>query len=128
MTDGVPIRDVKIYTNTNSVATTNWKGEFSIDKYFTSVTITHKDYVSLTLNLYEMTDTIELLPKFETLDEVIVYGKRKMSFDWKKATQDAKDYYTPPVGGFSFDLSSLFRRQGLNSKEKAKHDEIIKNY
>lgn len=128
MTDGVPIRDVKIYTNTNKIATTNWKGEYSIDKYFTSVTITHPDYVSLTLNLYEMNDTIELLPKFHSLNEVVVYGKRPMTFDYKKATKDAKDYYTPPVGGFSFDLMSLFRKRGLSQKEREKHDLIIKNY
>lgn len=128
MTDGVPIRDVKIYTNRNGVATTNWRGEFSIDNYFTSVTITHKDYLSLTLNLYEMTDTIELLPKFHTLDEVVVYGERRMTFDAKKATQDARDFYTPQVGGFSFDFSSLFRRHGLSAKEREKHDLIIKTY
>lgn len=129
MTDGVPVRDVKIFTNTNKVATTNWRGEYSIKNYFTSVTITHKDYVSLTLNLYEMGDTIELLPKFHSIDEVVVYGKRKMTFDVKRATRDARDYYTPPVGGFSFDFFSLFhKRQGLNHKEKEKHDEIIKTY
>lgn len=128
MTDGVPVRDVKIYTNRNTVATTNWRGEYIIDKPFTSVTITHKDYVSLTLNLYEMGDTIELLPKFHSLDEVVVYGKRRMSFDAKAATHDAHDYYTPQVGGFSFDLFSLFKRHGLSSKERQKHDEIIKTY
>lgn len=128
MTDGVPVRDVKIYTNTNTVTTTNWKGEYSIDKYFTSVTITHPDYLSLTLNLYEMTDTIELIPKYHTLDEVVVYGKRPMTFDAKKATQDAKDYYTPHVGGFTFDFFSLFKKRGLNSKEREKHDQIIKTY
>lgn len=129
MTDGVPIRDVKIYTNTNTVAKTNWRGEYSIDKYFTSVTITHKDYLSLTLNLYEMRDTIELIPKFHTLDEVVVYGERPMSFDPKNITKDARNYYTPPLnGGFSFDLFSLFKKRGLTSKQKEKHDEIIKTY
>lgn len=129
MADGVPVRDVKIFTNTNKVATTNWRGEFSISNYFTSVTIAHKDFVSLTLNLYEMTDTIELLPKFQTLDEVVVYGKRPLSFDWKAATRDARDYYTPPVGGFTFDFFSLFMKKGgLNTKEREKHDEIIRTY
>ena len=27
---GLPIRDVKIYTNTNKVAITNWLGDFTI--------------------------------------------------------------------------------------------------
>lgn len=133
MADGIPIRDVKIFTNTNKVATTNWRGEYTIKSYFTSVTITHSDYVSLTLNLYEMGDTIELLPKFHSLDEVVVYGKHPMSFDAKKATRDARDYYTPNMGGgaglmFNFDFFSLFTKHGLNSKQKKKHDEIIKTY
>lgn len=128
MTDGVPIRDVKIYTNTNTVTTTNWKGEFTIDKYFTSITITHPNYLSLTLNLYEMTDTIELIPNYHTLDEVVIYGKRPMTFDVKKATRDARDYYTPNVGGFTFDFFNLFKSKGLNDKEREKHDQIIKTY
>lgn len=128
MTDGVPIRDVKIYTNTNTVTTTNWKGEFTIDKYFTSITITHPNYLSLTLNLYEMTDTIELIPNYHTLDEVVIYGKRPMTFDVKKATRDARDFYTPNVGGFTFDFFNLFKSKGLNSKEREKHDQIIKTY
>ena len=128
MIDGVPVRHVKIYTNTNTVTTTSWKGEFSIEKYFTSITITHPDYLSLTLNLYEMTDTIELIPKYHTLDEVVVYGKRPVTFDVKKATRDARDYYTPNVGGFTFDFVSLFKSKGLNSKEREKHDQIIKTY
>ena len=128
MTDGVPVRDVKIYTNTNTVTTTNWKGEYSIDKYFTSVTITHPDYLSLTLNLYEMTDTIELIPKYHTLDEVVVYGKRPMTFDAKKATQDANDYHAPSVGVTIFDCFTRRKKRGLNSKEREKHDQIIKTY
>lgn len=128
MTDGVPIRDVKIYTNTNTVTTTNWKGEFTIDKYFTSITITHPNYLSLTLNLYEMTDTIELIPNYHTLDEVVIYGKRPMTFDVKKATRDARDFYTPNVGGFTFDFFNLFKSKGLNDKEREKHDQIIKTY
>lgn len=129
METGDPVRDVKIYTNTNKTATTDWRGQFSIKDYFTSVTITHPNYLSLTLNLYEMTDTIEILPRFNTLEEVVVYGKRPMTFDVQKATRDARDYYTPKVGGFSFDFFSLFhKRGGLSSKEREKHDEIIKTY
>lgn len=129
MADGVPVRDVKIYTNRNAVVTTNWRGEFVLDKPCTSVTITHPNYLSLTLNLYEMTDTIELIPKYHSLDEVVIYGRRKMMFDVKDATKDARDYYTPKMsGGFSFDLFSLFKRRGLSKEQRKKHDQIIQNY
>jgi len=129
METGVPIRDAKIYTNTNKTFTTDWRGQYSIKDYFTSATITHQNYLSLTLNLYEMGDTIELLPRFNTLEEVVVYGSKPMTFDVKRATRDARDYYTPNVGGFSFDFFSLFhKRRGLSSKEKEKHDEIIRTY
>lgn len=128
MESGIPVREVKIFTNTNQVVETNWRGEFFIKDRFTSVTITHPNFVSLTLNLYEMNDTIELLPKFHTLDEVIVYGKRRITFDVKKVGEDAK-YYAPPSSGFGFDFFSLFtKRKGLNAKQKKRHDEIIRTY
>ena len=62
------------------------------------------------------------------MDEVVIYGKRPMTFDVKKATRDARDYYTPNVGGFTFDFFNLFKSKGLNSKEREKHDQIIKTY
>ncbi|WP_028896001.1 hypothetical protein [Prevotella sp. HUN102] len=129
METGVPIRDVKIYTNNGQIDSTNYRGEFQIKKDFSSITIAKASFVSLTLNHYEMTDTIQLLPKFNTLNEVIVWGKRKeTTLNINRAIGDLTQYYTPKPG-LNFDVISLFRRrQGLSKKEKQKHDEIIDTY
>lgn len=125
----VPLRNVKIYTNNNINTSTNYRGEFYIPYAFESLTLSHPDYVSLTLANYEMNDTIELLPRFNTLSEVVIWGKsHKMGFDAKRATIDARDYYTP-LPGFNFDFFSIFKRKhGLNAEERRKHKEIIENY
>lgn len=124
MADGVPVRDVKIYTNTNQIFQTNWRGEYSISKPFTSATIVHPSYVSLTLNLYEMGDTIQLLPKYHSLDEVVVYGNAPKPFVPNKSFN--VDIFQKPSG---LDILSLFRKHtGLSKEQKEKHDEIIKTY
>lgn len=128
MEDGIPIREVTIYTNNKQTVFTNYKGEFYIPKAFTSVTIVKAGFVSRTLNLYEMPDTIELLPKFNTLDEVIILGK-KNRFSKNAKVKIEPWLYNLPKTGFSFDFSTLFNnRKKLNKQLKEKHDEIINSY
>lgn len=130
METGIPVKDVQIYTNTNVRTTTNYLGQFSIpyQYQFQSLTITHEKFVPVTLNQTEMTDTIYLMPKFNTLSEVVVWGKRRMMFNVNKIVQDAHNWYTPSSGA-SVDFFSLFqKKQGLTKKQREKHDEIIKNY
>lgn len=124
---GLPIRDVKIYTNNNKVVMTNWLGEFNIYSNFQSVTVSHGKFMPITLKRDEMTDTIYMLPKLHTLDEIIVWGKRPfLSQSTKKMTEDAKLY--APCGGMSFDFFSLFKKSPMNRKQRRKHDEVIKTY
>lgn len=125
--DGLPIRDVKIYTNTNKTATTNWLGEYNIYTDFKSATISHGKYMSITLKKEEMRDTIYLLPKMYTLDEVIVWGKRPYFTQSKQIARDAS-MYAPPGAGKGFDFFSLFKKKPMNKKQRKRHDEIIRSY
>lgn len=126
---GVPLRNVTIYTNTAKTVKTNWRGEYEIPSTFSSVTIVKKDYVSLTLNLSEMSDTLYLLPKFNSLSEVVVWGKRR-SINPNALKRGFEPSFVPnSTGGFNFDFFSIFRKKrGLNRKELEKHNEIINNY
>lgn len=124
-TTGIPIREVKIYTNRRGVAETNWKGEFHIDGEYTSVTIVHPNYLSRTMNLYDMTDTIRLIPKYHTMDEVVIYGNAPKPFNPKPMLEEFKNY--PKPSGHDF-LSIFYKHRGLTKKQKKKHDEIINNY
>ena len=75
-----------------------------------------------------MPDTIELLPKFNTLDEVIIWGK-KNRFSKNAKVKIEPWLYNLPKTGFSFDFSTLFNnRKKLNKQLKEKHDEIINSY
>lgn len=94
-TTDIPIREVKLYTNRRSVAETDWKGEFHIDGEFTSVTIVHPNYLSRTMNLYDMTDTIRLIPKYHTMDEVVIYGNAPKPFNPKPMLEEFKSYPKP---------------------------------
>lgn len=124
---GLPIKDVKIYTNTNKVVTTGWMGDFYIYSDFQSITISHGKFMPITMKREEMTDTIYMLPKLYTLDEVVVWGKRPFISPQitKRIAEDAK---LCAPGGFSFDFFSIFKRNPMNKKQRQKHDEIIKTY
>lgn len=124
---GVPIRDVEIRTNTGEVVKTNWMGEFFMPFKATSFTLTHGKYLTQTMDIEELTDTIALLPRLHTLSEVIVWGKRPMTFNAKKATEDAKDYYTP-TSGFSFDFFNIFTKPKMSKRQKERHEQIIQGY
>lgn len=129
METGIPLRDVKIYTNNGQVIKTDYTGTYHIPQPFKSATIVKPSFVSLTMNVYEMADTIELLPRMNTLSEVVVWGnRRRTTLNVQRAMRDNKNYYTPKAG-FNLDFFSIFKSsKGLNKKERKKHNEIIQTY
>ena len=129
METGVPIRDVHIFTNYNKMATTDYRGQYTLEEPFTSVTITHGKFLQLTLKREELRDTIALLPSANTIGEVVVWGEMpRIGVKEKEIAEDAKYYYTPS-SGFTFDFFDLFRRKSHMSKsQRQKHEEIIEKY
>ena len=125
--NGIPVRDVEVNTNTNEKVKTNWLGEFFLPFSATSFTLTHGKFLTMTLDVEEMPDTIALLPRLTTLSEVIVWGKRPMTFNTGKIAEDAKNYYTPS-SGISFDFFNIFQKPKMNSRQRKRHEEIIKTY
>lgn len=128
---GVPMRDVAVYANTGKSATTDWRGVYLLPEEFQSVTIVKKDFVSLTLNATELTDTVYLLPRFNTLAEVVVWGKRRNFC--KEAVSGWQPSFLPnlPVtGGIGgLDILGLFRKKRpMSEKLLQKHREIMREY
>lgn len=126
---GVPMREVAIYTNTGKTYTTNWRGEAAIMSPFKSATIVKADFVSLTLDFSEMSDTIWLLPRFNTLSEVVVWGKGRMIN--KHATRSWEPSFLPaPTGGIGgLDILGLFtRKRAMNKRQVEKHKEVMREY
>lgn len=129
METGVPIRDVKIYTNKNETFTTNWRGEFFVPFNATSMTISHGKFLPITLSVEELTDTIYMLPKLNWLSEVTVWGKRPQLVNSKISAEEAKALTPGPAGiGVTFDFFSLFKKKPMNKKQREKHQWIIDNY
>ena len=58
---------------------TNDKGEFNLkDKRFDSLTISHLNYYDLNIKYSELSDSLFLKPKLETLDEVIIMDYKNL--------------------------------------------------
>lgn len=129
METGVPIRDVHIFTNYNKMVTTDYRGRYTLEEPFTSVTITHGKFLQLSLKREELRDTIALLPSANSIGEVVIWGEMpRIGVKEKEISEDAKYYYTPS-SGFSFDFFELFRRKSRMSKQqRKKHEEIIESY
>lgn len=129
METGVPIRDVHIFTNYNKMVTTDYRGRYTLEEPFTSVTITHGKFLQLSLKREELRDTIALLPSADSIGEVVIWGEMpRIGVKEKEISEDAKYYYTPS-SGFSFDFFELFRRKSRMSKQqRKKHEEIIESY
>ena len=76
----VPVRNVVVKYGKDTQSCTIWDGSFMLDSLLTD-TSTQPIVLSrsgfLTLTASELTDTIEMLPSFNALTEVIIYGKRK---------------------------------------------------
>lgn len=125
---GVPLRDATIYTDRGNAYTTDWQGCFAIDSTFLSATIVKADFVSLTVEAAEMADTLYLLPKFNTLAEVVVWGKRRFSPNAVKSWQPS--YVPAPTSGIGgLDILGLFyRKRPMSQKEVEKHNEIMREY
>lgn len=97
-----PLRDVKVYMNTQKSTVTNWAGRFDTDGNFGSATFTHGNYVPRVMKREEMRDTIYLLPKMNELAEVIVYGKKPgPKFNYSGMTKTDAQLANYQGGGFN---------------------------
>lgn len=125
---GVPLRDATIYTDRGETAVTDWQGAYAIDSTFLSATIVKSDFVSLTVEAAEMGDTLYLLPKFNTLAEVVVWGKRRFSPNAVKSWQPSfVPAPSPGIGGLDI-LGLFYRKRPMSKSDVEKHNEIMREY
>lgn len=126
---GVPVRDVKIYTDSGSVVMTDYRGMAHIDRPFSGATVTHPKYLSTTVLRHELVDTLFLLPKANTLNEVVVWGEARKGIKSmvSSATRDAP-LYAPPGGLATFDFFNMFKKKPLNRRARKKNQELLENW
>lgn len=92
----VPIRDVLVYTDDHQQTKSHWDGTFSLKEGFGRINFSHPQYLDRYVLKSELKgDTIYLLPSMHTLDEVVIYGRRRfddrMSNMFKPSPQQVLD-------------------------------------
>ena len=79
-----PLRDVLVHTDDNQDTRTIWDGTFLLKDGFNRISFSHPLYEKRYVLKSELKgDTIFLLPKRNTLREVVIYGERR--FDKRMA-------------------------------------------
>ena len=107
---GLPLRDVKFFTNTGEMRQTDYRGRFVLpDSTFQSATLTHGKYLNRVLERYEITDTLEMLPSASSLGDVVVWGKdRRLILSMVASATENLAAYAPPKAMVNFDFFKLF--------------------
>ena len=88
METGVPVRNVVVQYGKGSECVTIWDGSVLLDTLVDGfrdgkIIMRRSGYMTRTLVYEELTDTINLLPSFNALGEVVIYGKkREQQFQW----------------------------------------------
>ena len=85
----VPVRNVVVQYGKDKSTNTIWDGSFMLDTLENdssdvTLTLSRSGYMTRTMTRDELTDTLELLPSFNSLMEVIIIGKKRTgpSFGW----------------------------------------------
>ena len=126
METGIPLRDVVVMTNTGERAKSDYRGQFQLTKPFTSLNLSHSGFVPLSLERSQMSDTLALMPQFNTLEEVTVWGKGRHVEDKAVEMPSYIRGFQRPSG---HDFLSIFQKHVvLNAKQRKKHRWIMENY
>lgn len=126
----MPISSVKVYINPSGRTTTDRHGRFSIGRACHSFTFSHVNYESRSLHRTELRDTVWLMPKMRTLDEVVIIGiKPKVRFDVDRMSREAS-VYGKPSSGLSFDFFSVFDKsqKRKSGKERERYRKMLERY
>lgn len=91
METGVPQRDVRVRWDRKNETHTIWDGSFKVDSVRDSLEIFKYGYMTRKMKENELTDTIGILPTFNKLSEVVIYGiykPRKFGWTLKPLTKE----------------------------------------
>lgn len=117
----VPIRDALVHTDNGVWARTDYRGYFTIKYPFDSAEVSKKGYVSTTIYLENLPDSVFLLPEAQQLTTVEVWGKANESIN-HMADQIQEEVAEQPraVTGIGFDLLGLFDRRSRRDRKHLK--------
>ncbi|MGN1375433.1 MAG: hypothetical protein ACI4V5_02645 [Prevotella sp.] len=124
----LPISNVKVFVNPRGLIHTDKFGRLFIYGKCDGATFTHVNYESRSMSYSAMRDTIWLMPKMNTLDEVVITAARpRIKFSIIKSVQKSTSGMKSP-SGIDF-LGWLDRSQKHKSPEQmAKFKKMLDNY
>ncbi len=129
METGTPLRGVTvIFNGIDSCRTaTDYTGTFFAPDSIRTLTMKHPKYEKRMMERQEMTDTIELLPNMNKLNEVVIRGKRrKMAPEIMGGVKMAAMTAPQQGGTVNFDLMDLLTYK--KRKKTRKRIKAIENY
>lgn len=133
METGVPQRDVRVRWSKNNETYTIWDGSFNVDSVRDSVEIFKYGYMTRIMKPEEMTDTIGILPTYNKLSEVVIYGfykPRKFGWTLKPLTKEEIAAMNSKRLGMNVDviggIKKLFTRKKRKRQKRAK--EMLAEY
>ncbi len=128
----LPLRDVYVRIDTcKTPIRTNYQGVAVLPDSFGIATFSNVNHLQTKLRSEEIKDSVWLIPKEHTLDEVVVWGKRQRNdLSMKFALPKNNDVLTKPSAPSGHDylqtLYDLFHRKRKKANERAL--EVLKNY
>ena len=122
-----PVADVVIYTDRKDTFRSDSRGRVVIDKPFGSLTFTHRNYIHRTLRRSELTDTVRLLPKSVTINEVVITAKRPAISQqiFSSVENEARNYGQSPSG---MDFLMVFKRNKVSRRVREKARKAVEDY
>lgn len=131
----VPLRDVVVKWRDGKSSKTIWDGSFLIDSEEDCmkdiVRLSKPGYLERVMPMCNLTDTIELLPSYNKLAEVVIWGKRRdknvISFSMRPPTKDEIAESKGPAVGASVGIGDVMLGiENLINHKKRKRTKKIK--
>ena len=124
----LPIKDVTVRVDSDYVRRTNYVGQADIPLVFRYIVFTHMKYAKERLSFTEMTDTMYLLARSYTLDEIVVMG---VNPDLKRSMQKTHDNIRnqPVMKGLTFDFGKILDRRWRRDRKHYKQaQELLRKW
>lgn len=139
METGVPIRQVVVSTNDGQEAVSTWEGAVLLKGSFKRLTLMHPSFEKRTMDSDELQgDTIELLPRLFSVNEVIIWGRHrdKTATAFQKPSKvdmqlmEANPKGFNPLGLIYWGVDELLLKKQRRRKaaEKQRRKMILDNY
>lgn len=131
-----PLRDVGVVVNGSYAKkfTTDYRGCFFISGEVKDLTFVHAGYEKRVMKRSELTDTIALLPKFNRIDEVVIYGNMPgkhapvLGLIDSQLKSMPKEPSKAVVSGDFLSWLKVFEKGHVSAKKRRERMKAIENY